>query len=563
MSSTLTGSWHRLGLIALVSLALTFPLFVARSQFLTGDPTFYVGLAESLASGQGYTLMGQPHTTYPPGLPLLLAPFAAVAGCNVLLTQVVIAAFAPISLVAVLAFLRQYDARAQLMVGGLLALGFPFFVFATQDVRSELPFLTASALALRLVYGPPPKVLNWWALVAVGALTAATVLFRTIGIALPAAFLVTWVHRRIRRLPSTSSDRALLVGGAAGLLAAALWFGWVSSNDTPSYADRMLMLDPHEPDLGPATVASLLARIPGSLARQVAHLVEAATGIRWMLATWLSPVTVLLTALLIIGLGRELRSPNPVLGWYLLGYGGILLLWPFDEGVRFILPVFPFLLLLVWRGSAWAIGAANVRPSAWLGLAALALTFVALIVVRGQDFPLRSRQGSAILAAWVFVGAAAIYFWHRGGSIHLGPWAKRISMLFFAAFVIANLPRTASAAISQLRGRETGAGELKPAVKWLRDHGAPDQVVMAQLASTVYFYTGLRTIRLPITRNRATLLQAIRQYRPTYLVILDRPDDPYYRPTEVDRLAIIQAEAGPEAFHSVYRFPAGNIYQVR
>lgn len=78
-----------------------------------------------------------------------------------------------------------------------------------------------------------------------------------------------------------------------------------------------------------------------------------------------------------------------------MGYAGILLFWPFDEGTRFILPVVPFLLLLVWRRSAWAIGALAARPTAWLGVAAVAMTFVAVIVLRGEDFP-RSRQGSAI-----------------------------------------------------------------------------------------------------------------------------------------------------------------------
>jgi hypothetical protein len=100
-------------------------------------------------------------------------------------------------------------------------------------------------------------------------------------------------------------------------------------------------------------------------------------------------------------------------------------------------------------------------------------------------------------------------------------------------------------------------------MEWLNQHTGPDEMVMAQLWSTVHYYTGRPAVRLPVTRDRRTLLTTLRSNRVAYLLILDAPDDPYYRPTEVDRLAILQAEAGPDAFESVYRFPIGTIYRVK
>jgi hypothetical protein len=580
MTYRLTEHWRRWTRRVLISFALTFPLLVARSQFLTGDGTYYVGLAQSLASGHGYTLMGQPHTTYPPGLPLLLAPFAALGGANVVLMQIVIAAFAAVSLVAVLAFLSTYDPRAELIVGVLATLSFSLFSLATTGIRTELPYLAASAFALRLVWSPPEKIGASWALVVLSGLTVATVLFRTIGTVLPAAFLIAWVHRRIRRCPRTWTDRALLVGGGVGLLTACLWFAWTTTKGSSGYVGLLLMNDPHQPDLGTATVASMLARIPTSLAIQITHLAELATGMRSSLATWLSPVTVALAALLGIGLSCELRGQIPVLGWYVMGYWLILLVWPFDEGVRFVLPIFPFSILLVWRGSIWALRRAHVdsgatgsssagdgeaashRRSGWLAVAAVALSFLAMILLRVQDFPLRSRQGSAIAAGWLIICAIASYLWRSGRSIHLGSWARRTPILFLACYATLNLAHTVPDAASQFRGHDTGAVGMRPAIEWLRHHAAPGDVIMAQFAEAVYFYTGLNSVRMPVTRDRRALLIALRESRATYLLINDTPESPYYYPTEVERFALLQAEAGSEQFDLVYRFPAGTIYRV-
>jgi hypothetical protein len=569
--------WVRLVLIAF---ALTFPLFIARSQLINGDPAYYVGLAQSLTSGHGYTFLGRNQTTYPPGLPFLLAPIVAFAGPNLVLIQLVIAGFAAVSLAAVLTFLRAYDIRTELIVGSLLALSFPFFSFATQNIRTELPYLATSAFALRLVWGPPEKISASWALIILGILTTATVLFRTIGMVLPVAFLVAWVHRRIRQHPRVWTDRALLVGGGTGLLAAFLWFAWTIPQRSGSYVGLLLMMNPHEPDLGTTTIMSMLARIPDSLAVQLTHLAEVTTGIPWMLATWLSPVTIALTVSLGIGLYHELQNPNPMLGWYVMGYGTTLLLWPFDEGVRFVFPIFPFVVLLVWQGwtrlAGWAVvnlrgrstravgdpETAGLTRFGGLGVAALALGFLAVILLRGGDL-LSSRQGWVIAAGWLTIGAIAFYSWGSGRSVHLGSWAKRVPILLLALCAVLNLTRTVPSAVSQLQGHETGAVGMRPAIEWLRRHAAPDDVVMTQSISGVYFYTGLKTVRLPLTRDRHLLLTALRESRPTYLLIKDTPEFVYYRPTEVERFAILQREAGSELFALAYRFPTGTIYRVR
>ena len=58
---------------------------ILRTIFDQHDAESYLALSESLISGRGYTRSQDPlyyvsHTTWPPGVPLLLAPYALLAG---------------------------------------------------------------------------------------------------------------------------------------------------------------------------------------------------------------------------------------------------------------------------------------------------------------------------------------------------------------------------------------------------------------------------------------------------------------------------------------------------
>jgi hypothetical protein len=63
--------WDVLAPVAfLLAVGFAYPLTV-QSQYSFGqDESVYLGLAESLAAGDGYAFNERPHTVYPPGLPL-------------------------------------------------------------------------------------------------------------------------------------------------------------------------------------------------------------------------------------------------------------------------------------------------------------------------------------------------------------------------------------------------------------------------------------------------------------------------------------------------------------
>ncbi len=66
----------------------------------------------------------------------------------------------------------------------------------------------------------------------------------------------------------------------------------------------------------------------------------------WLDVLWFSPLVLIPAFLLIVGLGSSFRrGRSPPLGWYVLAYLGLYSLWPFDEGARFMLPIFPLMFL--------------------------------------------------------------------------------------------------------------------------------------------------------------------------------------------------------------------------
>ena len=321
----------------LMAIAAGYAFLVSRNQFLTTDSTYYVGLAKSLAEGRGYTLMGVPHTHFPPGLSLVLAPFVASGEPNIILLQTIVALFAVLSIAALLFMFREWDRRVTVPIVLLVLFSYPFFFLATIEIRTELPFLAVSAAALGCVHA------TWrGSLGRMGGLTFTPLLvvsalaLRTIGLALPLAFAVAWCHRRVRMgLKHEPVDQVLLAGGIAGMAFGLSWFLWGAMYGSESYFDLLLLRNPHEPDLGVATPLAIAGRIPRMLLVQLTHYGELAGNISWLKPLWASPVTLLLGAGLTAGTWLELRKPNPTFGWYIVGYGAVLLVWPYDEGVRF------------------------------------------------------------------------------------------------------------------------------------------------------------------------------------------------------------------------------------
>ncbi len=125
-------------------------LFLNFSTLWGQDSFWYTRLAENMVGGKGYTLDGTtPHSQYPIGLPLLIAPFYFLLGNSAIggLIMVFILSVASI----ILAYLIGKEVNSFVGISSAILLAFHnLFIFNSMSVMTETPFMFFSILGLYL-----------------------------------------------------------------------------------------------------------------------------------------------------------------------------------------------------------------------------------------------------------------------------------------------------------------------------------------------------------------------------------------------------------------------------
>lgn len=355
-----------LAVYSLLSLLLFDP-----KPFVGGDNAAYVALSKSLVQGKGmseiWTPEQRPHTQYPFGFPLMLAPvsllklpyawyklvpwLAGMAG--ILLTWLIF---------------RKHGQAAALAACLLLAVN-PHYLEYGHWVLSELPFLATMMLALWSLWRWENGGDRRWFLGSVLA-AAASIHVRSAGVALLAAVPLHLALRGKRRW-------ALIYLAAGAALMVPWWLRNALLGTPGGYLDQFLMLDPYQPELGRASAAELASRFSRNL---------------WLYLSSVWP-RLLFPGIEPLGLGRAgilllLLLSLPALlgaflgsrqggagGWLVLAYLGLSAMWPVVwTDLRFALPLLPLLLFYLIGGWRWLLGSSLRRaavPASWILLAIL------------------------------------------------------------------------------------------------------------------------------------------------------------------------------------------------
>ncbi len=401
------------------------------------DDGIYLALARSLAEGHGYHLLYLPGTPggvhYPFGYPAFLAALWTLwphFPANVALFRA-----ANVVLMAIFAALtvghlgeRVLGTRwAGATVVALAAIALPLVTVATVLFAEPL-FLALAAGACWVAEAASRAGSRRGALVAVlaGVLAGAAALTRSIGIALVLGIAVTLflAHR----------PRAGLIVAAVAAAILAPWSAWVAAHH-------------HELDSaiasGYGTYGDLLRQSgwgwlsPRSFADVAGPLGTIALpplpGLRALLA-------IPACALLLAGIVRLVRE-IPALGWTLVFYLGIVLVWPYGPD-RFLWAALP------WLAVAFVLGTeAAWRRSAEAGVAA------------GRVM----RAAAAAGALGVAIGFG--FFQVRG---YVNGWAT-----------------------STQRGISATMSTILP---WIRERTEPDAVIASEDEALIWLYTGRRAV---------------------------------------------------------------------
>lgn len=118
-------------------------------EFWNIDSFYYLTLAKSLVSLNGYNILGMPHARFPFGFPCLHAPVVGIFGYNFFVIQIFLITLAAFALFVCFIFLRRsYNEKTADIAFLLTGISYFFWSFNCNFIISETPYFLFSLLTL-------------------------------------------------------------------------------------------------------------------------------------------------------------------------------------------------------------------------------------------------------------------------------------------------------------------------------------------------------------------------------------------------------------------------------
>lgn len=548
---------------ALLAVITLFQIAVhRRMEWQLPDSSTYIGLAESLATKGTYEFNFETNTLMPPGYPVTLALAFLIFGGGYAVYVSLTALLGGLALVAAYILLKHVDCRSRAATIVLLLASSPYyFRMATASVLSELPYMFASMVALlaatRVAVAANARSRAAFLSLLVVSLGYA-VLLRSAGIALLAG-LAAWIVFSFFESRETGVERLRLFLPAflGGVAVEAAWVSWSSaamnSARDPSfhsaYTTAFWIKDPHQPQLGLASLSDLALRPVGNLLSQAGHTATLIT--RWRIEPhWYPPLILACIVLILWGWSnRFCQRRTAFMDWYFAAYVGLYLVWPYDQGPRFVLPLFPLACIyLCWGGDrllAW--WQSNREASINILLAASLVVLSLGLATRLWVEQSARKQPLVSLVAWAAVLTTCV-LWRLGLFGRFGMAKAPVSPTGFAfgprgtIQILAVLLVGIGAVMQAYAARDNlhptasqNTYDLVQAAAWIRETTAPDTVMMARNEAILHRFTARKIVPFPFGANANELLVALRRYRVQYLVVMDLPpSESFYRPSDAE-----------------------------
>ena len=555
------------------------------------DTSTYFGLARSLLHDGTYSFDFEPHVVYPPGLPVLLAALMAFLGDSFSVLEKALVPVYSISLLLIYYLVRIHRSpQIALVTVGLMATSYVFHYFATTGLYSEGPYLLASVLAL-LLFDVAIRTEKRWirvgSLLMVSALTAYVLLVRSIGIALAIA-LILWMLDPVRlvaggfaRFPFARMKVVLpvLVIPALALIG---WATWGSQHKPAehardymsSYSSQLLKKDPHQIDSPNMSVADLPSRLLSMADIRMQNAARMIFNLPSRTFTWLNPMLLLLLVVLVAGFVRALTIEGRLLDYYVLSYAGVLLTWPFDEGMRFLFPVQAFLILYAIDGLPLLFRI--LRSTTLLKMyLPLSLACAAAIVITAFAVHAKARiSGNEVitLVSAAGFGCYLLYLRYVNGNrpaSHDQAVARNVSVhrsvtaAVFVGICGLGLYQQQATAIQNLRP-DPEAFVHAPSTtvaRWVAENTDRNEVVMIDEYEIVHRLSGRKTIRFPLSTDPREITARIMEKNVGLVVVFDEKQYEYYNPSSIRRFEAVRS-LHPGMFVQVHELDGGKIYRV-
>jgi hypothetical protein len=302
------------------------------------DPSMYILHAANIAEGRPYDVTGYVYNpdiaslgprSYPPVFPALLAPVYAWRGMDLTAMKALVITVFLVSLPVIYAALRRLVPAHRPRVGILAVFTLsPLVRRAAEDIGSDTAFLLFAYAALLVIDRCSGRGVGWGVLA--GGLIYLAFGTRFVGLLLLGSLLLLelWKARRVRRFAAAATVSAVALAAVQSAL--------LSSGE--GYLDQ----------LGAWTGAAQNVRLYLSAFAEFFHS-PLAKGPAIAIAAF---------ALLSAGVGflRSARDELTVHHLFAVAYLGVIVVWPSNQGFRFIYPILPLMLAFSWRGMGTVAG---------------------------------------------------------------------------------------------------------------------------------------------------------------------------------------------------------------
>jgi hypothetical protein len=332
--------WRGFVVLAVVLLVQVSPHWIP-----IADGPGYLSIARSLATGHGFTRLGSPHLFFAPGYPLVISPLFLASARPFLALALVHWALLMIFVAGSYVWARRNAPERAVAVALLTAVNVSVLYYFRRTASEALfmPWLVGSAILLDRLLHDRAERRCAGRLVAALAAVAGLCAIRQAGLALAVGFVwAAFLRVRAGRLPR---QRALLYAAVIGLgsllatVALALHDrAAAASSGGASYLDYT-----------PLASSAGIAGIGDGLRLRIQEigriLVPGAFRVE---GGWLNPcMLVYLPVAGATAYGWFLaarRRADPWI-WAVPAYVGLYVVWPFEQGTRFLTPLVPVLWL--------------------------------------------------------------------------------------------------------------------------------------------------------------------------------------------------------------------------
>ena len=482
---------------------------------LTHDSGIYILLAQSLVNGEGYQEIYEvgpsPHTKYPPGFPLLLAPVVYLFDLNFWAMRLLITGLGVVALYAVYILFRRLAGDKMALTVLVLTGVSPGIWFYSQSILSEMPYLLFSFMGLFCLqrYQEEQGRISgkgWVAALTVGAAS----LTRTIGVALllgGVVYLAFEGHTGKKFLANRRVAKSVFLAVMGGM-PVALWFlrNWVVSSGTTlvAYLQEYGLKDYAYADSGMTGLPDLYALVH----HNIYIYTSACSKIIFPYLAWLpARVTVIvLSTSILIGFTICLIKNRTVLEYYVPPYIGALLLFPASYS-RYLIPLVP----IIW-----------------------------------YYFLIFLEESIRLIAKKFYFNSKYVTF----ASVH---WIVFVLVVCFnlASLVQINILK------NDVSDYHIDVGEIAYVniLPWVKENTDPSSIFMWSKPSLRYLLTKRRAVSLPTTSNREKVLEKIYKAGVNY-VVLDSFSDRsrrYVKPV---------IDEHPEIFSPIHQNGTSMVYKV-